>query len=212
MDTTIITTMPDRYERILESYSSILEKTNGQLSLWTNPLSLAVGILSLMVAVMAIFVAYYFWRNSREQKELFSKLIESSKNSLDEQWRAIMEQKKLEIDKKISSLESEQNTALVEKKKELQKMIDNYKQEKEVLSATSLPRRGVSYVPYNLSISNALSALNLSAYKNIICSNCGKSFEYYDDAGANIFSVSAITPGSRKLVHCSHCGAKNIVT
>lgn len=202
-----ISTAPDQYQVILNNYASIVEKTNSQLGLWTNPYGIMVGILTLMVAVIAIVVAWYIWKNSKEQKELFAEVLVKYQKSLDEQAALFIEKKKLEIDKTIQEFEKLKQSVTEEKKIEFQKVIDEYRKEKEKIYDEPV---NVKY-DYN-DYSQSFLAVNqmLSPIKSTHCTNCGTFFKYKEDSNPYTISLASFGGGARK-VYCPKCNTENFI-
>lgn len=216
MLTTIITASPDKYERMADNYAAILEKTNNQLGLGINVANFSVAILSAFLATIAIIVGYYLWKNSQEQKKLFTDVLQSNQEHIRKQSQVFIEQEKQRIDNFIKNLEVTSKSSTEEKKTEIQKLIEEYKKEKASLSvSSSVPisnsmwngnplSTGFSgftggYTPWGL--------FNQATKKT--CMNCGKSFSYTEDTdinGMNVFINSV--PGVKKT-YCPHCGSTN---
>lgn len=210
MPTATISTMPTEYYKALENYASLVERTNNQLGLGINLSSLAVAILSVLIAAIAIGVAYYLWKNSREQKELFANLLEATKKRLEEQWQVILEQKKSDFDKSIKDLEIIKETTAQDAKNAIQNKIDEIKKEKESLPVepylfSKSPYVSGASVLGSTSVMSAFDSI-LNSTQKMICTKCGKSFKYYDQRNSYLMSAAIL---SDKSVFCSHCGAKN---
>lgn len=186
-----------------EQYIQILEKTNQQLGLWTNPYGIMVGILTLMVALMAIVVAWYIWKNSKEQKDLFKEALAKYQKSLDEQAGIFIEQKKLEIDKTIQEFEKLKESVTEEKKIEFQKVIDEYKKEKEKIYDVPV---SVQYDNNYFTVPSIYGTLD--PIKSTTCINCGTFFKYKDDNKLGIFASAAY---GRKKVYCPKCNTENFI-
>ena len=90
MEQTFITSAPTQYQIMLENYASILEKTNQQLGLWSNPYGIMVAILAFFLTVGSIFVAWYLWKNSKEQKDLYFSTMESHKKQIESQYKVLI--------------------------------------------------------------------------------------------------------------------------
>lgn len=188
-----------------DQYIQILEKTNQQLSLWANPYGIMLGILTLMVAIIAIVVAWYIWKNSKEQKDLFKEALVKYQKSLNDQAGIFIEQKKLEIDKTIQEFEKLKESVTEEKKIEFQKIIDEYKKEKEKIYNTPVS------VQYDNSHYGAFSAYatTLNPIKSTHCTNCGIFFKYKDDNSWGVLASNSMY--SRKKVYCPKCNTENFV-
>ncbi len=109
MDNEIISQY-NQYQDMLDNYASIVEKTNQHLSMWVNPYGIMVGVLTLIVAIMAVVVAWYIWKNSKEQKELFKETLQSYQETLEVQAKILMQQKQGEMDEIIERLKKSQNS------------------------------------------------------------------------------------------------------
>lgn len=227
MDQAIIINTPNQYQVMLENYASILEKTNQQTSLWLNPYGLSVGILTLMVAIGAIVVAWYLWKNSKEQRDLYFSTIESHKKQIEDQYKVLIEEKKIEIQKVVEDFEKAKDSVTDEKKMEFESLIKEYKKKIKNLEkqqSTISSYKEPSKVFYDNPISSSGSILSLhsrSEIKKKFCSECGKSFEYFEEVndpwnfssravGLDVYNPSEVFTSSKK-VHCSHCGTINIV-
>lgn len=207
MKNQVIYQSPDQYQIMLDNYASIVEKTNQQLGLWSNPYGIMIGILGVTITIIGIVTAYYLWKNSKEQKDLFANVILSQKKYLEEQYNILTEQKKNEIDKVIKDFENIKNSISEDKKAEFDRIIDEYRVEKEKIKPVS----GFMDYSNNLNMFSHCSTSVLSSdiypwqsSRSMKCTNCGKSFNYI--AENSITAVSLIP----KRVYCSHCGALNI--
>jgi uncharacterized membrane protein len=212
MNTSIITSIPDQYTIMLANYASIVEKTNQQLSMWHNPYGLMVGILTLIVAVGAIIVSIILINNSSEQKK-------RQKDFFDEQERIIKEKQekdeklakdsyensKRELDNLIKEQQEKLKSANVESKKKIQEEIDSLKRQSATIGVYNEPSR--VYIDNNSPYS---SIFGINTNKSMVCSVCGKTFQY-EDGTSNPLSViySSSVLGHNKRVNCRHCGAVN---
>lgn len=193
----------DQYQMMLDNYASIVEKTNQQLSVWSNPYGLMIGVLTFIVTVGAIIVAWYIWKNSKEQKDLFKETLLNYQNTINDQAKIFIEQKKIEIDKTIQEFEKIKDSVTEEKKAEFQKVIDEYKKEKENIYYKPV---SVKYDSNYSSLSSIYaSGISLNPVKSTHCTNCGLFFKYEENN-----SVVVFMPG-RKKVFCPRCNTENFV-
>ena len=199
---------PTEYQKMLDAYVSILEKTNAQLGLWSNPYGVAVGILSLFIALIAIFVAFALWRNSKEQKDRIEIFFSDQEKNIKEKnkiMNKLIKGYELKLENLISKQEEKLKSATKENKIELEKAILELEKEKASIGA---------YIGSDLSLQSSPATPFVNCFntkKDMICTNCGKSFSYNDDS-MNILSLSkpvcSLTIGDKK-VYCPHCGAIN---
>jgi len=211
----IITSVPDQYQIMLDNYASIVEKTNNHLNMWFNPYGLMVGILTLLVAVAAIVVSVILWKNSEEQKKRIKDFFDEQdkiikeRNEKDDERREVA---KKEFEELIREQQNKLKLAKKQNKKEIEKFINELKKEKASLDKHSSQNFALAdYPTFNISQDrvsfhdigqNQFYGFNK---KSTICSKCGKSFDYYDDPPYKAYAT--LDSG---IVYCSHCGEKNI--
>lgn len=202
------------YQKMLENYAAILEKTNQQLSLWSNPYGLSIGILSVLIAVIAIGVAFVLWRNSKEQREQLEKFVFKQEKIFKEQNKIrneSVQRAEIRLDEMIKQYQKNLDSATKEGKKELKKSIQNLAKEKAVVG-TYIGPTGPTGPSYNDFVGYTVnSIMQEKRERNMICSNCGKSFSFIDDSGRDILShYASYVTGDRPMVYCTHCGAINV--
>lgn len=210
---TVLSPSSVQNQLVLEQYLEILEKTNQQLSIWLNPYGLMIGILTLIVAVGAIIVGIILWKNSKEQKEQ-TKLFFAGQREIIEERNNEAKKKLDEMEKKFDELireyEKQLNSATKEGKEKIQEIIGDLKRERATLGAYLGPGTSNIYAtPFSASV-NSLFGSELS--KEMVCTNCGKSFKYKESVGVgltNIGGVASVSFGEKK-VFCVHCGTANI--
>lgn len=211
---------------MIENYTSILEKTNQQLSLWSNPYGLMVGILTLLVAVGAIVVSIILLKNSREQKQIQKEFFEEQEriiNEKNEREDKLRKEHYEKAEKQFEEIIKEQQAKLATTNKEgkqaIEKEIEELKKQKATLGLNKEPSKVF------LENSSVFSPKSIflgsdSGSKKMFCSQCGQSFEYYEENNNPYGFVSgnySVTNGSfiglggnNKRVHCSYCNALNV--
>lgn len=203
---------PGQYEVMLNNYASIVEKTNEQLGFWVNTSSLAVAILSALIAIVAIIVAVTLWKISKEQRDQIEKFFSEQEVIIREKNKNI-EKIESRFDDLINKYEDKLKAfgaADTESKKQIQQAIDELRKEKISAGAYLAPASGLQH--HTLASFNSADTVGTSFFigrKSMICSNCGKSFEYPDDYH-RFLSMNAAAVGGAEIVHCSHCGALNV--
>lgn len=205
---TIISAAPNQYDVMLNNYASIVEKTNNQLSLGINLATLAVAILSVLIAAIAIFVAFALWKNSKEQRDRMAQFFSEQEKIIKEKNKNI-EEIENKFDNLIGEYEkklTDSSTADQESKKQIQKAIDELKKEKASAGAYLVQPSNLQYpLSFNMDPAAVYPFQGILGQKSMICTKCGKSFQYYDNP-----SGLYLTAGGR-IVHCTHCGESNIM-
>ncbi len=196
----VITSIPDQNQLLMDQYFSILEKTNQQLSLWSNPYGVMVGVLTFLVAAGAIIFAFILWKLSNDQRDFLveqkkkmkeaNEGIKKCKLKYDKQ----IKEHKLEYDKQIKESEEKMKVAKEEQKKDLQDKIDELKRERVSI--------GLDHISDSMEISRLGSYVS-PVEKSLYCSKCSKFFSYTDSSMDLI--TSGVISGNEKK-HCIFCG------
>ncbi len=223
MEQTFIAAVPTQYQEMLGHYLSIVEKTNQQTSLWFNPYGLAVGILTLLVAIGAIVVAWYLWKNSKEQRDLYFSTIESHKKQIEDHYKVLLEEKRAEVQKVVEDFEKVKDSVTDEKKSEFETLIKEYKKkiknlEKQQSTVSSYQEPVKVFYDTIYSLSDSILSLHRQPeIHKMFCSSCKRAFDYSDDS-KNPLSVDYISPTSlygagisNKKARCPYCRFVNTI-
>ena len=210
---TIIQTVPNQYEVMLNNYATIVEKTNQQLGLWSNPYGLMVGLLTVIIALVAIVVSFLLWKNSDEQKKRAKEFFDRQEKDLQERAeiydKMIKErgEKAKNYEASLGNLIQEYKNKLTSVDKEnkeeierLEKTIDDLNKSKASLGSYAIPEVVIENLASIYSFGNSIHTM--------ACYGCGKKFQYKDKT--NLSTLSNIF-GNGKKVYCPHCGHENFV-
>ncbi len=148
----------------------IMEKTNQQLNLWTNPFSYFIGALGVLFAIAAIIAGVLLYRQSKEYKEKYNKLIQSYDTALKnriEEWK----QQNKDIDTKVDKVLASLSTALPDKveeiKKELEKLINGRLN-------VIIPPSPIGYSGYQYGSGSTPHGFSIG--KVMLCKNCRQNY------------------------------------
>jgi DNA-directed RNA polymerase subunit RPC12/RpoP len=206
MDNEIISQY-NQYQDMLDNYASIVEKTNQHLSIWVNPYGIMVGVLTLIVAIMAVVVAWYIWKNSKEQKDLFKKSLRSHQEILNAQAVIFKEQIQKQIEKSIQDLKNIKDIqdSANEKNMKIQEQIDELTKKKEEL--VSGLRYGVKDESYSV-LTRPFFITDVSLLSDngsIYCVRCGRQFYFSGNKKRLGYTIT------KEIIHCPYCNAENLV-
>lgn len=207
--TTIIQSVPDQYQIMLNNYATIVEKTNQQLGLWTNPYGIMIGLLTIFIAVVAIVVSFLLWKNSSDQKKRAEEFFSGQEKNIKaktEAFDCMLKERGEFLNNLIQEYQDKLKNVNKENKEEIKRLeqtIDELNKNRAFLGSYKIPEvvEDITSI-YNIGLGNPINIMT--------CFGCGKKFQYKDKTATSTGLISSLM-GKNKKVYCPHCGAENFV-